>query len=211
MARRIEVIDLDSDDDINTPARAPWDASEAEALFEELRQGELDLHNLQAMNKERIPGFDVTPGFAHPFAHGQDGILEQQRIGESVLAQHGSISNADSGTGLPEDHHAGLVSPAYGSCLTEILELFPDISHDHVEQLYNANVQDFRGHRTRFSLVQHLIEKILDSGKYPKEKDRLKELKRKRYRDSDEEELAELQNAQSGDIGHGLGGYASYA
>ena len=213
MARRIEVIDLDSDDDINPPLRAREDTSEVEALFEELRQGQgkLDLRNPQAMNDEQLPGFDVAHGFAYPFAHGQNGILEQQRAGESISAQHTLISGTHSGTALPEDQNAGHVSPAYGLCLTEILELFPDISHDHVEQLYNSDVQRFSGHGMQNSLVQHLIEKILESGKYPKEKDRLKELKRKRYRDSDEEEIAQLQNAQSGDIGYGLGGYATYA
>ena len=85
--------------------------------------------------------------------------------------------------------------PAPESCLKEIIEVFPDISHDHVLQLYEAEVQSQRLGDMAASVVQNLIEKILEKGRYPKQKDHLNELKRKRLHDSDEEELAEFKNA----------------
>lgn len=73
---------------------------------------------------------------------------------------------------------------AYGTCLKEVVEVFPDISHDHVKKLYDEHsvpmLHDFANRR---NLSLSVIEQILDAGKYPKEKDRLreiKELKRKR-------------------------------
>ena len=80
----------------------------------------------------------------------------------------------------------------YETCLSEILEVFPDISRDHVQQKYDKWVQslDNQQHRN-LSVAQDLIESILDGGNYPKEKDRIKELKRKRSgRNSEEDEAA---------------------
>ena len=85
--------------------------------------------------------------------------------------------------------------PAPENCLKEIIEVFPDISHDHVLQLYEAEVQSQQLGDMAANVVQNLIEKILEKGRYPKEKDHLNELKRKRLHDSDEEELAEFKNA----------------
>ena len=78
----------------------------------------------------------------------------------------------------------------YESCLRDILEVFPDISHDHVQQLHNKQievVQPYEQHEDM--MARTLIDKILDAGAYPKEKDRIRELKRKRN-DGDEEEAA---------------------
>lgn len=88
---------------------------------------------------------------------------------------------------------------SYESCLKEVTEVFPDISRDHVQQLYDKHrdepIHAF-ANGTEFS--QSLIEQILDAGKYPKEKDRLreiKELKRKREDPrSPEEEAARWKN-----------------
>lgn len=105
------------------------------------------------------------------------------------------------GQGDADGHHAvpdidqDAQGASYEFCLKEITEIFPDISHDHVQHLYDkhndALIQAFANGR-EFS--QSLIEQILDAGKYPKEKDRLreiKELKRKREDpESYEEEAA---------------------
>lgn len=85
------------------------------------------------------------------------------------------------------------VFQGYEACLQEVLEVFPDISRDHVQQLYDAQMPVPMDGQT---IPQHLISQILDKGKYPKEKDRLKELKRKRFVDSDEEEVAYLKNLE---------------
>lgn len=89
------------------------------------------------------------------------------------------------------------VSP-YETCLAEILEVFPDMSREHVQSLYNdLNHQDGPYAQTA---AQVLIEKVLDGGKYPKEKDRIRELKRKRSdRNSDEEEAARWKYADMRD------------
>ncbi len=80
----------------------------------------------------------------------------------------------------------------YQVCLHEILEVFPDISHEYVQQVYDKDIEAVgpygRHHNT---MAQKLIGEILDSGKYPKERDRVRELKRKRSdKDVDEEEAA---------------------
>ena len=77
----------------------------------------------------------------------------------------------------------------YDACLAEIIEVFPDISREYVQSLYN-NLDHRHGPHAQ-TAAQVLIEKILDGGNYPREKDRIKELKRKRSdRNSDEEEAA---------------------
>ena len=96
------------------------------------------------------------------------------------------VPNQTPGPDSTRPHMA--VSP-YETCLAEILEVFPDISREHVQSLYNnLNHQESPFAQTA---SQILIESILDGGKYPREKDRIKELKRKRSdKNSDEEEAA---------------------
>lgn len=102
----------------------------------------------------------------------------------------GTVSNRIRNETRPT--HVRNVFDSYQSCLREILEIFPDISHDHVQHIYNKHTEviipDGQQENT---VAQALIEKILDSGDYPKEKDRIKELKRKRSdKENDEEEAA---------------------
>lgn len=83
---------------------------------------------------------------------------------------------------------------------TEILEIFPDISHDHVRQLYEVAFQKTEDDSQRANISQILILGILDEKTYPKEKDKVNELKRKRSKvlDSDEEEAARWQDLNRG-------------
>ena len=86
----------------------------------------------------------------------------------------------------------------YDACLAEIIEVFPDISREHVQALYNK--MDHQNGPYTPRAAQILIEKILDGGNYPKEKDRIKELKRKRSdRHTDEEEAARWKYADMRD------------
>lgn len=86
------------------------------------------------------------------------------------------------------DRVAPAIIKPYQECLDEVLEVFPDISRDHVQQLYNTRVQSWGPYGVVGSTF---IEQILDAGTYPKEKDRLKDLKRKRsVKTSDEEEAS---------------------
>lgn len=103
--------------------------------------------------------------------------------------------------GSPATPSHAVAAPApqdYDRCLLGILELFPDISHEHVKHLYDAEVSVAQSDNSSSVIIEHLIEKILDKRTFPKEKDRLNELKRKRAQDSDEEETAEYSKVEEG-------------
>ncbi|MCJ1465874.1 hypothetical protein MMC07_004493 [Pseudocyphellaria aurata] len=82
----------------------------------------------------------------------------------------------------------------------EILEIFPDISRDHVRQLYEVEYQKIEDDSQRANISQIIILGILDAKTYPKEKDKVNELKRKRSNvlDSDEEEAARWRDSDRG-------------
>jgi len=83
-------------------------------------------------------------------------------------------------------------------CLHRILEIFPDIAHDHVRQLYQDKSQ---GGASGVELYDDLVRLILDSESYPKERERRQELKRKRQDSqdaSDTEELVDRNNEFTG-------------
>ncbi len=90
---------------------------------------------------------------------------------------------------------------SYETCLKEILEVFPDISIDHVQQIYNKHTQILGPYQPQeVTVAQTLIEKISDKGTYPKERDRIRELKRKRSQgNTDEEEAARWKYADMRD------------
>lgn len=138
----------------------------------------------------RHPPRDVIDLLSEEETDGQedsDNSFFNSYLNEDVSGVH--ISPVPSLT--PAAHSSGTrtVTSPYGTCLAELLEVFPDISREHVQSLYNnLNLQDSPFAQTA---AQVLIEKVLDGGKYPKEKDRIKELKRKRSdKNSDEEEAA---------------------
>ncbi|OCK85963.1 hypothetical protein K432DRAFT_438909 [Lepidopterella palustris CBS 459.81] len=93
----------------------------------------------------------------------------------------------------PEPEEIVEVAPApftEDDCLNKLLEIFPDISHDHVLTLFrNGNRQGMHGS----AWCDELIVQVLDSGKYPKETDTRQELKRKRRDSIDEEDIARFQ------------------
>lgn len=95
----------------------------------------------------------------------------------------------------------GHVLDSYETCHKEILEVFPDISHDHIQQAYDKHIKTLGSYRPQeVTIAQTLIERILDKSAYPKEKDRLKELKRKRSQgNSDAEEAARWKYADMRD------------
>lgn len=107
-------------------------------------------------------------------------------------ADDGTLGNEqDNGLGSSESY-----SPIddHQICLHGILEVFPDISHNHVRQLYDKDIDTLRPQDWQINTaIQRLIEKILDGGKYPKERDQIRELKRKRSEkeiNQEEEEAA---------------------
>ncbi|KAL8667136.1 MAG: hypothetical protein Q9168_007337 [Polycauliona sp. 1 TL-2023] len=77
----------------------------------------------------------------------------------------------------------------YDQCLRNVLEVFPDVSRDYVQNLYDGhppNTPPADG----IPVFESIISTILDSANYPKERDRQNELKRKRA-DSDGERAAQ--------------------
>ena len=69
------------------------------------------------------------------------------------------------------------VTLTYDDCLQKITEIFPDVSQDHVRKLWDKRLA---AAAAKAGVSQSIIHELLESGSYPKEKDRLKELKRKR-------------------------------
>ena len=93
--------------------------------------------------------------------------------------------------GSHENDRIGRCRRTFNTCLKEILEVFPDISHEHVQELHSRALSE---NPSEDGIARNLIEQILDGGNYPKERERLRELnalKRKREdRNSDDEEAA---------------------
>ena len=90
-------------------------------------------------------------------------------VGALGATHHNAVNNS-----------AQIIAGGFGSCLHEVLDVFPDISHDHVEQLYRKIIANNPQSQQNAQVAPALIEAILDDNTYPKEKDRIKELKRKR-------------------------------
>lgn len=67
-------------------------------------------------------------------------------------------------------------------CVDNVLAVFPDICRDYVSELYNGGFGEVAE-----QLVAHILDKLDNGSDYPKAKDKLKSLKRKRVVDEDEE------------------------
>ena len=81
------------------------------------------------------------------------------------------------------------VFATYEGCVLAIKAVFPDISLDHVKELWDKS--DGAHFKVADVYYQRLIEGILDVGPYPKERDRLRDLK-KRKRASPEAEAGKF-------------------
>ena len=126
-----------------------------------------------------------------------DAAFNDEDTADPTLPQHEQSRRTPQG-GVPEFRNF------YQTCLHAVIEVFPDICHDHVQQLYDERLQDPGNLQpavlmhTPHDISQGIIMKILDGGgKYPKEKDRIRELKRKRSMklNSDDEEAARWRDA----------------
>ena len=105
-------------------------------------------------------------------------------IGVGVEGFHFDRNNQ--GLGPHDRTHVG--NPYdYDGTLQEILQVFPDISHDHVQELYSKHIE-MRSPYQAETPSQVLIDKILDGDPYPKERDKKK--RKFEDRNSDEEEAA---------------------
>ena len=112
-------------------------------------------------------------------------------LAENNIPTHVEAMNITQDVETGPNGYRSLVG-GYQSCLESVLDVFPDISHDHVQQIYNEQMKAKGSNGQHEDMVApSLIEKILDGGVYPKERDRIRELKRKRSdKDVDEEEAA---------------------
>ena len=74
--------------------------------------------------------------------------------------------------------------------LDRVLEVFPDICRDHARLLYDTELRVL-GPQSSPRIIEYMsrgvIMQILDSEKYPKQKDTIKKLKRKRSTESNRE------------------------
>ncbi len=200
MAHVPEIIDLETDSDgSSTPIGRPLDFQAGDPVFD-MPGG---LNNEYPLTYNAVPP-TVRAGSPWPFDEYLD--FEEDYINPPLPRMGQHSGPPASAAQLPQ--RPRMSSPAaqsiplrppaslsYERCLSEVLELFPDISRDHVKTIYDTETQHNRAGSSP-PMVRDLIEKILEEGKYPKEKDRLNDLKRKRSRDSDQEELAELRNAE---------------
>ena len=82
----------------------------------------------------------------------------------------------------------------YQLYLDKVLEVFPDICRDHARLLYDTQLQALgpqRSPKIIEYMSQGVIMQILDSEKYPKQRDTKKKLKRKRSTESNRESDSE--------------------
>ncbi|KAL2011185.1 hypothetical protein VTN00DRAFT_3903 [Thermoascus crustaceus] len=106
---------------------------------------------------------------------------------ESIDLSNDDFSPASSYTSNTSITPSDIPKPEMSSedaCLARILELFPDISHQHVRELYNHHKNDdLTPGRAESRTIENIIEDILQNPPYPKQRD----AKRKRTPESDDE------------------------
>lgn len=111
------------------------------------------------------------------------------------LADDGPVTAVRSGRSPVQENP---LAPALteDKCLMQVLQILPDISHDHVLQLFkSAPPTPADGH----DWIQAFIGNILEDSNYPKQKDSLRGTKRKREA-LEEEEWKQYENAEPGDF-----------
>lgn len=82
-------------------------------------------------------------------------------------------------------------------CVDDVLAVFPDICRDYVSELYETGVGEIAE-----QLVAHILDKLDSGSNYPKAKDKLKTLKRKRELDEDEEAVNKYGSVDRENGGH---------
>lgn len=171
MMRHTEVISLESDSDSDGENdRVALPQREIIEIESEDDHGSAD--EFLGLNDEDF--LALNDGAEHEFNGGQD-------RSDAILRPRNAQERSAELTG----------ASSFDKVCPEVVEVFPDISLDHVRQLYDAGVlRD--NNPERAGLAQEIILTILDGKTYPKEKDSIREKKRKRSQDldSDEEEAA---------------------
>ena len=78
-------------------------------------------------------------------------------------------------------------------CVEHVTEMFPDIENDYVRQLYQ-NGADLRTRMNEKEYLASLIMRILEEPKYPREREKRQELKRKRDETEAEDNVKRWEN-----------------
>ncbi|KAL8931032.1 MAG: hypothetical protein Q9208_000134 [Pyrenodesmia sp. 3 TL-2023] len=173
-----DFINIPDDSDDEPDARQPGSAddSDIEPIIPQARDYSNEESDVQFMTTD-----ELTTHLRGPFEDGPE--LVHRRPYTNGTDTDPRLSAA----GQPQ------IVISYGSCLTEVLEIFPDVSHEYVKNLYDQHPNIRTAGR---SPTADIISKLLDEKEYPKESDRLKERKRKRRSeaDSDNERAAEWRN-----------------
>ena len=108
------------------------------------------------------------------------------------------------GSDVPRSGLLGSEEPShiqYEKCLETLVEIFPGISLEYVRELYNTCIQASQSipdtSRVRRAFEEMALQ-IVDANPYPKEKDRINELKRKRSQavDSDKEDMLQRKSSR---------------
>lgn len=179
MMRHAEVISLESDSNSDGEIDRVT-LAQREIIEIESEDDHGSAHEFLGLNDEDFVA--LNGGAEHEFNGGQDGsdaILRPRNAHEPSAELIGASS--------------------FDKVCHEVVEVFPDISLDHVRQLYDTRVlQD--NNLGGAGLAQEIILNILDGKSYPKEKDSIREKKRKRSQDldSDEEEAARWRTVDRG-------------
>lgn len=72
------------------------------------------------------------------------------------------------------------------ACLSHVLAIFPDVSHEHVNNLYHKLDQDAGATVTGAHRIEQIVDQLIQSGDYPKQaKEKQVDLKRKREDEAD--------------------------
>jgi len=159
---------------------------------------ELD-HSWDDFNSK--PDAPAVGAARHSFAHREPDWGEFLELDDdaSTSSPQADVS-PDSGFG-PNDHReannqfgnapdiADTLIRLKVECVDDVLAVFPDICRDYVTELYDIRVGE-----TAEQLIAHILDKLDNGTEYPKAKDKLKTLKRKRDVDEDEEAVNKYGN-----------------
>ncbi|KAL1626786.1 hypothetical protein SLS56_006688 [Neofusicoccum ribis] len=117
----------------------------------------------------------------------------------AIMAALEEDDGADAGTQLALAHTPEVIEPdaprpmTEDQCLAKVLEIYPDISHDHVRTMFRDGLEV--GMQADSTWCDQLIVRILDEGRYPTEREAQRAaLKRKREPEEDDFEQDPLEN-----------------
>ncbi|KAL1644690.1 hypothetical protein SLS58_004151 [Diplodia intermedia] len=147
-------------------------------IIEILSDGESDDGVRAIPGPHRRSGMALTPGLGSPALANAE-----------IEAQWAAIMAAVEGEDAPAA--AGPRAMTEDECLERVLEIYPDISHDHVRRMFRGGLDV--GMLADSTWCDQLIVRILDEGKYPTEREAKRAaLKRKREPADDDFERAPM-------------------